>query len=831
MIALLLLSLAHALPPDDEPGRLAVGAGRLERLAVSADGAWVVGREASTKNGFVVSLESWAIHRITGCQVAGVAVVPVEGSGPEFWAACANGRIRLHHLEDDRLVRMTDTDGHAIEIEVANSLEGLWYHDGPVPSVHAISLQGDFPRVHAVDPDSLAVDAAFLGGYPVAVQTWSGFREAVTTSGQLVLHHTADRISAVTLGANPGVLSSTPTLPIDVADMTPSHANGVYAVDVDGWLAEYLPASAQWRVLLDDFPAPRGVGASLDPDDRWIVVAGSTVRVHTVDGNGNIDATPAWTSGPDGTRDIRDIVVSDGYAFGGGGTGRLHVLTARPWLDPSRISLSPESLRAGEVATLTFTTSQAGTWEVRVGGTREGNGRLLASGEVSAADVGQDVVVELAAEADVWSEGDNDVYVLLTSSRGLVGHARATVFVDTPPQPPKLSQENLTFSDGALLLSFPGIHDEDLERYEIYVSTTPFTPEEWPTGGPPWDGSTKLTTPILVTQAPGEAVRQRIAPLENDVKHYIAVRAYDRGGLEGPMSRVISETPRPTYSASDLAGDEGGTPCSTSPWSGGLLAAAASALLVLRRRSGLLAAVLVAVSALAPVGALAGEADLMTPEEARKLEKQERKKERWRDLTPVYGNFELRYGILDIDDPHIEAVYDGPFDVLMAEVGPQFWRVLELDFGLGFIQEIDRKIDARGLKSGEVTMLTMWPLSLDATFRLHVFDEQPLVPHARFGFDYVLWSEKVDDGFGGKVTTRGAKTGNHVGLGVGLLLDVFARRRASLLEAQTGINDTWLVVEWRRQFVDGRSRPWGEPVSEGLDFSGDMVTAGLKLDF
>ena len=35
-----------------------------------------------------------------------------------------------------------------------------------------------------------------------------------------------------------------------------------------------------------------------------------------------------------------------------------------------------------------------------------------------------------------------------------------------------------------------------------------------------------------------------------------------------------------------------------------------------------------------------------------------------------------------------------------------------------------------------------------------------------------------------------------------MLLDIFARDRASLLEARTGINDTWITFEWRRQSID-----------------------------
>jgi hypothetical protein len=194
-----------------------------------------------------------------------------------------------------------------------------------------------------------------------------------------------------------------------------------------------------------------------------------------------------------------------------------------------------------------------------------------------------------------------------------------------------------------------------------------------------------------------------------------------------------------------------------------------------------------------------------------------------RDLTSTRGNFEIRYGSIDVSDANIRSVYGSSGNnILQLEVGPQLFRLFELDVGIGFFQEIDHTIASDGAASTEKTMLTWFPLTLDGTARLQFWDEQILVPHARIGFDYLMWNEKWDDGSGGKDMIRGAKAGNHFGLGGALLLDPLAPARASLLEAQSGINDTFVIVEWRRQNVsDG----------QGLDFSGTMVTVGLKLDF
>ena len=58
-------------------------------------------------------------------------------------------------------------------------------------------------------------------------------------------------------------------------------------------------------------------------------------------------------------------------------------------------------------------------------------------------------------------------------------------------------------------------------------------------------------------------------------------------------------------------------------------------------------------------------------------------------------------------------------------------------------------------------------------------------------------------------------------MGVNILLDVFQPGRASRLEANSGITDSYISIEWRKQSVGTGS---------GLSFSGEAVMIGLKLD-
>jgi len=200
------------------------------------------------------------------------------------------------------------------------------------------------------------------------------------------------------------------------------------------------------------------------------------------------------------------------------------------------------------------------------------------------------------------------------------------------------------------------------------------------------------------------------------------------------------------------------------------------------------------------------------------------------DETPAWWNMEMRYGSVNLDDQGLRDTYGASgHDLFQVEIGPQLWRFFEVDAGFAYLRDVATTLDANGEPSGTESRYTLAPLTLDATFRLHVLDEQPFVPFVRAGMDYVIWNEAWQAG-ASTDRNRGAKGGYHYGFGGQILLDTFNRRRASILEAGTGINDTWVTVEWRRQRVEpGKVLFFNN--SEGTSFSSTVLSIGLKLDY
>lgn len=193
-------------------------------------------------------------------------------------------------------------------------------------------------------------------------------------------------------------------------------------------------------------------------------------------------------------------------------------------------------------------------------------------------------------------------------------------------------------------------------------------------------------------------------------------------------------------------------------------------------------------------------------------------------LWTFHHGVAVRYGTFKLDDTYLAQVFGAKND----EVKVQYalgWRLVEGQLSAGFGQDIGFLQTADGAASDEHDMFTLWPLEAGLTARLDVFDEQWVVPTVALGGDYWIWRENwyVPEGSGADSARTGGKLGWHWAAGAMLRLDAFDRKAASELEASAGIQDTFVVAEYRRT-----SMPTG---AKELQFSGWEITGGLRFDF
>jgi uncharacterized protein (TIGR03382 family) len=509
---------------------------------------------------------------------------------------------------------------------------------------------------------------------------------------------------------------------------------------------------------------------------------------------------------PSGIGQINELAVLEGYVLAGSSTGDLVVLTDRPWLEAERPA--PKAALADQEVTIDFVSDVGGSWEARLNTTDNQGGQRIDSGTVSASEVG---TARFSVDGD-FREGDNQIRIVLTDGSGLKGHDTAVLSVDNPPSRVTLNAGAVGWGDGLVKVRINGIPDEDLSHYTIYVSTEAFSTGEYAEAGPGFVGMAadlsgrRLNLPRKVSAEPGQDKEVTIAPLTNGVTYYVSVRATDAAGQEGQMSKVLSVEPEETFGVADLAGERGGFGCS-STGAGMSFVLALLGLASLSRRTSSLVAALVMVG-------------LSLPAEARSEWPQSGKT--WSEIKGQ--TFELRYGPMSFKDDSITSIFgDEGHNLIMMQFGPTIFDLVELKGSIGYFHGEATRVSASGASSSQEDYLNLYPVAVDLTGRLDIIPEQPVIPFAGVGLDYFFWREIWEGSSGGsRDEISGGKPGWHKTYGAHILLDTFDQRRASKLQAVSGITDSYITVEYRVQEV-------GEDQT-GIKFSAETLSFGLKFD-
>ncbi len=814
-----MLVLATASSARAAPSRLAATAEfgtSVRDLALGGSGRWLAATESGGAAVHLVDTWTWSDTTIAACgSVRGVAVADTSAGGALLAAGCGDGRVLLVDIDPDGVPTLR--------------ADALDMGEGAV-----LGVEIDGARVYAVvDPTSgnpqfaaydLDAGALVTPGYPSTLGA-TGVTDTALLGSLAFVIHGSDKVSKIDLRTGSASVTSESLGSRDFVDAWAYTSGTVYLADENGSLC-VLNAGGNDLSILRDNLADSVTSVTGDATAGWMLV-GASDGVHVYD----------FTSGPgdelgviDGATGIVELVGAGNYAYGGTTGGNLVVLSGAPWVTATTVAPGP--FANGDTVPLTVTSDTAGEVVVRVGGTITAPGSIVAETTIDAGEtLDLDVEVNTA-----FGEGVNRVWVFvrgtLVAGEGVrEGHAAASVTVDRAPGAVVLTPDSVGFGDGRLLLRAEGLADADLDHYTLYVSTQAFENADWPTGGPAFDGATGLVAPFEIVAAPGEALDVEIAPLENGTTYYVGVRAVDAGGKEGPMSAVVSATPRPTYSASQLAGDEG-FGCATGGAGGrgsavGLLAGMSVLAGFARRgrrpdrtdlhdddadargrrcgghslrpKSLVIPAILLAL-------ALAATAPL--PAHA----------------AGFRQHAALSWGPETLSDTALVQVYgaSSPGTTRVAYgVGGKLW---DLSAQAGAVHRAGYQVAADGSASREEATLWEVPLGLDATLRLDVLREgvQPLVPFVGAGAAGLLWREAWDDGQEESASVVGGRAGWNVAAGAALRLDALDPNSASSLEAASGIRDSWIVGTWRRTTT---------LQDAGLDFSSTDWSIALRVDW
>lgn len=215
--------------------------------------------------------------------------------------------------------------------------------------------------------------------------------------------------------------------------------------------------------------------------------------------------------------------------------------------------------------------------------------------------------------------------------------------------------------------------------------------------------------------------------------------------------------------------------------------------------------------------------------------------------VPPRFQFELRFGFYR---PHVDSetgLNSQPFkeifgngSELLFELGLdyQIWRgfgVVYAGASLGFVQYLGKALTSTGEKTSDTTVFNLLPLRLGAGYAFDKFWDWwgvPLLPYLEGGLDYYVWwvldgvgdVASWDDGQGNSRSARGGIWGGHLSVGLKLLLDALDREAAGNLEAQIGVKNSFLFVEYSWSWIDGFG-------GDHLNLGDDTIMFGLAMEF
>ena len=465
-----------------------------------------------------------------------------------FWVGCGDGTIQRIDVEDGSPTLSADV------LTAGTTAVSAIDYDG---TDLFVVMEGDsgLAEVTALSPD----DSTVLYGYPTTL-SYDQLVDTLLFDGSLYVLHGGDDISRITT-SNAAVYLTTQATGADYQTATRSEAGQLYLTDANGgdlWLFD--TGSNAYTLLVNDV-GDETTSLALDETGEWAAISvdsdlslydyssgsfGSEAdRLYDV---GSFSRLVTITDPAGGVSSLLAMSEADSL---------LSVVTEGPWVE---ITSAPTTAGSGtDDVSVSFTSDLDGDWTLWLGDSLA-DATELDTGSINAGDT----ATATTSVGDAWIEGRNRLWVTVDGGNA-IGHDATDVTVDTPPPQMEIS---IGFGESSINVQIAADDTEDLDHYVIYLSDASFSAGDWETGGPTFE-TDDLSAPVELGATPGSGGSYTFYPLQNGTTYWAAVRAVDSGGLEGPMSDVLSATPLYTYSASELRGDEGGFSCSATQQSAG----------------------------------------------------------------------------------------------------------------------------------------------------------------------------------------------------------------------------------------------------------------------
>lgn len=531
--------------------------------------------------------------------------------------------------------------------------------------------------------------------------------------------------------------------------------------------------------------------------------------------------TCTTTCNPIATSNTSGPMISSGdnYIYLAG-SGNVLVITDNPWIDISDVSYTDSTgaaavaLQQGGSCAITFQSDTAGDYSVMVGGTVAKTGTSVidingASTGSVVADTDTVFTFNYSDNSSAFDEGDNTVYIFVTSSddTNLKGRSAATVTVDTPPG--EITISSTGFGNERAYITFGRLTASDISYYNLYSDTDASAVQ------------TKTDASGTVTQtSSGSSISGHIDGLTNGTTYYLAVEGVDAGGNVGPRAFLLngasaSAMPQETVGPAGLSGETGG--CSLvergekdggrrEKGEGNWMPGAALVLFLFiilfacRRKMPQATSVIFYL--------VIGVWILLFPVLAHAEDKAEDAPK------PVWWSMELKVGFWMPTGSTTKKFFNKCCNIVTTVEGGLLYKGrYGAELGVGVMSKDRPALGAiTGEPSDDTFNMFLLPMETNAVWRIDYAEKQWVVPYTKFGFDYVYYRE----GDRGR-TINGLKTGLHGIGGVQIYLPFV-----------DGDNDVIKKMFFTMEARYGWVNSFGK---KGLDLSGMTYSAGLLFEF
>ncbi len=154
------------------------------------------------------------------------------------------------------------------------------------------------------------------------------------------------------------------------------------------------------------------------------------------------------------------------------------------------------------------------------------------------------------------------------------------------------------------------------------------------------------------------------------------------------------------------------------------------------------------------------------------------------------------------------------------ELGYKLTRQIEVGLSVGYFMDNGFALSTSGRVSGIKQQLILIPTQLSLVYQFAFEDSQLLVPYLGGGYTHVTYRRSVE----GRDTVMGGKEGYHARVGLKLLLDRLEPSAADKLYENSGIINTYFLLEGQYARVNGFG-------GSSVNLGGWSYFAGFQFEF